>query len=158
MKHARNRTGLTLLESVISMGLLSAIMLPVAAVMSTSYQVYTSGVNHGTTAGVRASAQAVVCDKLRQAVSVTQLRSDRLDVRMQDGSTARLSRSGDQLRWRNTGPPEALAVGVSGLQFELAGVNSADPRVGTLVKMTVETNAGGRASVSQSLLWVRTLL
>ena len=152
--------GLSLVELVVSMGLMSLIMMPVIGLMATSYKVY----NASSTTLDGGYARQVALDsaamRLQFAQRVLAVGTNFGDVQMASGATARLSISGTQLTWTEGGTTQILVSGLSSARFSVGAAGRATATAGELLLIEVGSRAPGDPleTWSSTQLWIKPTL
>ncbi|MEZ6136913.1 MAG: prepilin-type N-terminal cleavage/methylation domain-containing protein [Pirellulaceae bacterium] len=155
-KPRRKRAGLSLVELVISMGLLSLMMLPVIALMATSYKVASASTTSRDSAYARHVALEVAALRLQYADQVVATGSNFIDVRLPTG-TGRLSYAGGRLNWRFGSLNEVLAQGLSNARFSVGAAPGANPEAGELLLIELGTRPTGAPTEvwSSTQIWIK---
>lgn len=151
------RSGLSLVELVVSMGLLSLMMLPIIGLMATSYKVFNAGNTHRDGAYARQVAMDAIGVRLQGAAEVLRISPGYLEVRLSGGAAAELELAGGSLFWTEAGDRQMLATGITNARFT-AGTSAGDSTsAGELVLVEVASQANSEPveKWSSTTLWLR---
>jgi len=153
----RMRRGLSLVELVVSMGLLSLMMLPIVGLMATSYKVFNAGNTSRDGAYARQVALDAVSYRLQGARQVVRARSGYLEVRLLNGTTAALELTAGSLFWTEAGARQMLATGITNARFVAGTSTGATTSAGELVLIEVASQASTEPveKWSTTTLWLR---
>ena len=151
-----NRHGMTLLELIVSMGLLSMIMLPVIGLLGTTFKVYNSSSERYNGSYTRQTALDTTAMLLAGAEDATTT-SNGVDVRFANGTTGRLSYSNGQLTWDFAGTSQVLVTGLTGARFTLGAAPGAPPTAGELLLLEVASQSPDEPveTWSSTRIWIR---
>ena len=149
----QNRRGLTLIELVVAVGLLTIIMLPVVGLPSTAARVYETNSELRQVEGQRLTAIDGAIRILRSAQQVTRVRARRLDLILQDGRPGQLRFTRGSLLWTLGQNQQTLGTNLQSVRF---GVQQSGQTVsdGTLVSISVSARAAPTED-STTFIWVR---
>ena len=151
------RPGLSLVELVVSMGLLSILMLPIIGLLATSHKVYNaSNVRHDGNYARHIALDAVAA-RMGSAVRVVSANPSQIDVQLASGAVGRLTYSRGVLAWRVGTSVEVLARGLANARFSVGAVAGAGPAAGELVSVEVATRGTGEPADtwSSTNVWVK---
>lgn len=149
------RSGMSLVELVMSMGLLAMIMMPIIALMSSTFHIYESTQSRQTGALSRHSCLDVLAERCGSATAVRSVGRSSVVFEMRDGSTARCFLRRGVMNWRQGGVTEPLVAGLNSLSFSL--VDQTATSAGSLlqVKATTQPDPEVAAKTSTTTLWIR---
>lgn len=156
-----HRKAMTLLELVVSMGLLAVIMLPLIGLMGTTYRVYAASSDRQEGSYLRTSALDACVHLLRDAESIVAASPTRLQVKLSTGAIGELSFGRKRLVWKQTGAAQVLAIGLANAKFSTtrvpAGRLDPDQSIGSLVQLKFSSQRAGEPNESWSTtsVWVR---
>lgn len=150
------RHGMTLMELVVSMGLLAMIMLPVIGLLGTTYKVYNSSSERYNGSYARQTALDTTAMLLSGASDATTA-SNRVDVRFENGTSGRLSYSRGQLIWNFAGTSQVLVNGLTRARFTLGAAPGASPTAGELLLLEVASQSREEPveTWSSTRIWIR---
>ncbi len=156
----RHRRALSLLELIVSMGLLSLIMVPVVSLLGTSYKVMVASSDRQAGSYTRQVALDSVAYRLNGSTQVLAADAAELDVRLADGNTARLSFNRGELLWETSFGVETLVAGLSNARFSVGASKGASPLAGELFLIEVASRGPDepRETWSSTQLWIRPTL
>lgn len=148
---------MSLIEVVISMGLLAVVMLPILGLMATSRKVMIAGDTSRSGDYARQTALDVAIVRLRSAQQVVDSGSNYVDVLTGSGTTCRLSVSNGRLLWTEAGIQQTLATGLSSANFTFGTAPGATPTAGTLLMLEVATQAPSEPVPhrSSTTIWIK---
>ncbi len=151
------RRGLSLVELVVSMGLLSLMMLPIVGLMATSFKVYNAGNTSRDGAYARQVALDAVSFRLKGSRQVVRARSGYLEVRLLNGTTAALELVDGGLYWTEGGARQMLATGITHARFSAGTGSGATTSAGELLLIEVASQASTEPveKWSSTTLWLR---
>ena len=157
--HAR-RTGLSLVELVVSMGLLSLIMLPVVGLLATSFKVYNAGCTSRDAGYARQVALDAIAFRIQAADRVINTTTTLLRLQLISGGTAELGFVNDAVTWTVGGKTEVLASGISDAKFSMGSAAGAAPTAGDLVRVEVASKVVTEPleKWSSTTFWVHPML
>ncbi len=157
LQFRRKRRGLSLVELVVSMGLMSLIMLPIIGLMATSYKVYNAGCTSRDGAYARQVALDAINLRLRNARNVVNATSGFLEVQLLNGGTATLEFVAGGLDWTESGIRQTLASGLTSARFNVGAGSGATPVAGDLLSIEVATKTSAEPveTWSSTTLWLR---
>lgn len=159
-QHRTRRRGLSLLELVVSMGLLTILMLPVVGLLATSYKVYNASSQRHDGNYARQTALDAAEHVLRGAEQVVAVSRGSVNVRFADGTVGRLAYSRGRLTWTAGGASQTLADHLSDASFSVGTAAGASPSAGELLLVELATRGAGEPSDtwSNTRIWIRPLL
>lgn len=159
-KSIRSRHGFSLVELVIAMGLLSIIMMPIIALMATSYKVYNASSTSRDGNYLRQVALDAAAMRLQSANRVLAASPNFVDVRTASGTTARLFYSGGRLIWRESGVDQVLVQDLSNARFSVGAAAGATAAAGDLILLEVGSRRPGEPveSWSSTRLWIKPII
>ena len=154
---AVQRTAMTLLELIVSMGLLALIMLPVISLLATSYKVMNASNARQDGSYARRTALDAASSLLREGVAVTAIGQNHVEVLFPSGSLGRLDYARGEMSWSVGGVREVVARGLADLQFSVGTSAGARPVAGKLILLEVATRGINEPtdSWSSTQIWIR---
>jgi prepilin-type N-terminal cleavage/methylation domain-containing protein len=149
--------GFSLVELVIAMGLLAIIMMPIIALMATSYKVYNASSTSRDGTYVRQVALDAAAIRLSATNRVLGAGTNYVDVRTAAGTTARLSYTGGTLVWRENGVNQVLVQDLSNARFSVGAAAGATATAGELILLEVGSRRPGEPveTWSSTRLWIK---
>ncbi len=156
-KHQRLRRALSLLELVVSMGLLALIMVPVISLLGTSYKVMNASSERAEGSYARQSALDAIGMNLRGCTQVLDAQAEELVVLTADGNKTRLSFSRGELLLETALGQQSLTTGLSGIRFSVGAKSGAPPAAGELILVEVASRGPSEPTEtwSSTQLWIR---
>ncbi len=154
---ANHCRAMSLIEVVISMGLLAVVMLPIIGLMATSRKVMIAGDTSRSGDYARQTSLDAAIFRLRSAQQVVDSGSNYVDVITGTGTTGRLSVSGGRLLWTEAGVQQTLATGLSSANFTFGTASGAPATAGTLLMLEVATQASAEPMPhwSSATIWIK---
>lgn len=153
------RRGLSLLELVVSMGLLSLLMVPVVGLLSTSLKVYTASNDRFDGDYARQTALDGSTYLIRDGVAVVAHSPTSLEIRFASGSVGQLRYDRGQLTWTIGSARQLLSSSLTDARFSV--INSAtDPTAGELIKLEFASQSSTEPTArwSTTQVWIRPLI
>ena len=152
-----SRRAISLVEVVVSLGLLAAIMLPVAGLMATSHKVFQAGQVAHDAAYVRQTALDAARIRLQGCQRVVAVASQHVDLLTAAGTTARLTFVAGRLQWSEGGAVQVLASGLTAARFNVGTAAGANVTAGSLLMIEVATQRPGEPNPhwSTTTVWIR---
>ena len=158
LRTLRSRRAMTLLELVVSMGLLALIMVPVVSLLGTSYKVMNRGSDQAEGSYARHVGLDAAAMLLSDSQNIIDSSTTHVTVGLSSGLQGRLSFSRGELLWQiNGGSPQLLARGLSGARFSVGTAAGATAVAGQLLKLELATRTTSDLSDqwSSTELWIR---
>jgi hypothetical protein len=158
--HLPNRHALSMVEVVLSLGLLSVIMIPIVGLMATSQKIMSAGQASRSGAYTRQTALDAAVVRLQSARRVLRTGSQHVDVLTASGTTARLSFSAERLLWIEGGVRQVLASGLTQVRFGSGAAPGASPTAGSLMSLELATQAPTEpaAQWSGTTVWIKPII
>lgn len=149
--------GVSLLELVISMGLLAVIMLPVISLMATSHKVYTASSHRHDGDYARRTALDAAGRVTQGAQTIVATGANYVDLQFPSGELGRLSFNGAGLTWTAAGTTQLLAIGLTQGRFSVGVAPGANSTAGGLLLVEVASRQAGEPqdSWSSAQFWIR---
>ena len=153
----RKRSAMSLLELIVSMGLLSLIMVPVVSLLGTSYKVMNASSDRQAGSYTRQVALDSVVYRLAGSTQVLDAGTDHITVLLADGDKARLSFGGGELFWETSFGVESLIAGLSNARFSVGAGPGATALAGELFLIEVASRGPGepQETWSSTQIWIR---
>lgn len=153
----KTRRGFSLVELVIAMGLLAIIMMPIIALMATSYKVYNASSTSRDGTYLRQVALDSAAIRLQNTNRVVAAGTNFVDVQTATGATARLSYSAGRLYWREGGVNHVLVQDLSNARFSVGAASGATPAAGDLLLLEVGSRRPGEPveTWSSTRFWIK---
>lgn len=151
------RRGVSLIEMVVSMGLLSVIMLPVISLLATSHKVFSASSARHDGNYLRHTSLDGASRVLAGAESVVAISSRSVEVQFSTGATGELAFGAGRLIWTFGGTAQELADGLSDARFTVSIAPGAPSVAGEIVRLEVASQSVGepQANWSSTQVWVR---
>ncbi len=155
-----SRVAMSLLELIVSMGLLSLIMVPVVSLLGTSYKVMNASSDRQSGNYTRQVALDSVAVRLAGSSQILSSSSSQVTALLSDGSQGRLSFSRGELTWETPLGVETLIAGLSNARFSVGAIPGASLPAGELFLIEVASRGPGepQETWSSTQIWIRPLL